>query len=357
MSKRNAYPEILRCIFCIMIVIHHAGLLGESGARLLPSAGVIADAFFMMSGYFACRHILNHKDDIEEPFRYSLKYTLSKIRKVLPYTTFGILIVYFLDFIHLKSYSLNSLADMACNMAVELLLLPMTGIMKTDLINYRNAPLWYLSAMMIALPFVMFLAIRLKKTFSLCLVFVLPILNQIYMIKTFGGALPWMDNLGLFCSGVPRGFSSLCMGFGVCYLATLFQDKQSLHGKNARIMLTILEILLLISIVVFARIGVHGFGELGVIYLIWLMLIITFSGLSYTTEIRIKNISAISMLTLPVYCIHWGIYRYVATYLGFLPLAVGIILTLVLCIVTAYILVKVWGYIVGSGLYKKRQAG
>ena len=122
-------------------------------------------------------------------------------------------------------------------------------------------------------------------------------------------------------------------------------------------MLTILEILLLISIVVFARIGVHGFGELGVIYLIWLMLIITFSGLSYTTEIRIKNISAISMLTLPVYCIHWGIYRYVATYLGFLPLAVGIILTIVLCIVTAYILVKVWGYIVGSGLYKKRQAG
>lgn len=357
MSKRKAYPEILRCIFCIMIVIHHAGLLGESGARLLPSAGVIADAFFMMSGYFACRYILNHKDDIEEPFRYSLKYTLSKIRKVLPYTTFGILIVYFLDFIHLKSYSLNSLADMACNMAVELLLLPMTGIMKTDLINYRNAPLWYLSAMMIALPFVMFLAIRLKKTFSLCLVFVLPILNQLYMIKTFGGALPWMDNLGLFCSGVPRGFSSLCMGFGVCYLATLFQDKQSLHGKNARIMLTVLEILLLISIVVFARIGVHGFGELGVIYLIWLMLIITFSGLSYTTQIRIKNISAISMLTLPVYCIHWGIYRYVATYLGFLPLAVGIILTLVLCIVTAYILIKVWGYIVGSGLYKKRQAG
>ena len=340
-----------------MIVIHHAGLLGESGARLLPSAGVIADAFFMMSGYFACRHILNHKDDIEEPFRYSLKYTLSKIRKVLPYTTFGILIVYFLDFIHLKGYSLNSLADMACNMAVELLLLPMTGIMKTDLINYRNAPLWYLSAMMIALPFVMFLAIRLKKTFSLCLVFVLPILNQLYMIKTFGVALPWMDNLGLSFSVVQRFFSSLCMGFGVCYLATLFQDKQSLHGKNARIMLTILEILLLISIVVFARIGVHGFGELGVIYLIWLMLIITFSGLSYTTEIRIKNISAISMLTLPVYCIHWGIYRYVATYLGFLPLAVGIILTLVLCIVTAYILIKVWGYIVGSGLYKKRQAG
>ena len=340
-----------------MIVIHHAGLLGESGATLLPSAGVIADAFFMMSGYYACRHILKHMDEIEEPFRYSLKYTLSKIRKVLPYTSFGIIIIYFLDFIHLESFSLSALTDMICNMAVELLLLPMTGIMKTDLINYRNAPLWYLSAMMIALPFVMFLAIRLKKTFSLCLVFVLPILNQLYMIKTFGGALPWMDNLGLFCSGVPRGFSSLCMGFGVCYLATLFQDKQSLHGKNARIMLTILEILLLISIVVFARIGVHGFGELGVIYLIWLMLIITFSGLSYTTEIRIKNISAISMLTLPVYCIHWGIYRYVATYLGFLPLAVGIILTLVLCIVTAYILIKVWGYIVGSGLYKKRQAG
>ena len=340
-----------------MIVIHHAGLLGESGARLLPSAGVIADAFFMMSGYYTCRHILKHMDEIEEPFRYSLKYTLSKIRKVLPYTSFGIIIIYFLDFIHLESFSLSALTDMICNMAVELLLLPMTGIMKTDLLNYRNAPLWYLSAMMIALPFVMYMAIRLKKTFSLCIVFVLPIINQLYMLKTFGGVLPWMDNLGLFCSGVPRGFSSLCMGFGVCYLATLFQDKQFLHGKNARIMLTILEILLLISIVVFARIGVHGFGELGVIYLIWLMLIITFSGLSYTTEIRIKNISAISMLTLPVYCIHWGIYRYVATYLGFLPLAVGIILTLVLCIVTAYILIKVWGYIVGSGLYKKRQAG
>ena len=340
-----------------MIVIHHAGLLGESGASLLPSAGVIADAFFMMSGYYTCRHILKHMDEIEEPFRYSLKYTLSKIRKVLPYTSFGIIIIYFLDFIHLESFSLSALTDMICNMAVELLLLPMTGIMKTDLLNYRNAPLWYLSAMMIALPFVMYMAIRLKKTFSLCIVFVLPIINQLYMLKTFGGVLPWMDNLGLFCSGVPRGFSSLCMGFGVCYLATLFQDKQFLHGKNARIMLTILEILLLISIVVFARIGVHGFGELGVIYLIWLMLIITFSGLSYTTEIRIKNISAISMLTLPVYCIHWGIYRYVATYLGFLPLAVGIILTLVLCIVTAYILIKVWGYIVGSGLYKKRQAG
>ena len=48
-----------------MIVIHHAGLLGESGASLLPSAGVIADAFFMMSGYYTCRHILKHMDEIE----------------------------------------------------------------------------------------------------------------------------------------------------------------------------------------------------------------------------------------------------------------------------------------------------
>ena len=87
-----------------MIVIHHAGLLGESGASLLPSAGVIADAFFMMSGYYTCRHILKHMDEIEEPFRYSLKYTLSKIRKVLPYTSFGIIIIYFLDFIHLESF-------------------------------------------------------------------------------------------------------------------------------------------------------------------------------------------------------------------------------------------------------------
>ena len=56
MKKNNLYIELLRFIFCIIICLHHSAYVAP-GTNLAPSGGLVADAFFMLTGYFTFRHV------------------------------------------------------------------------------------------------------------------------------------------------------------------------------------------------------------------------------------------------------------------------------------------------------------
>lgn len=342
-TNKNYYVELLRFIFCIIILLHHSGLVSPDGSGLMPSAGVIADAFFIITGYFACRHVEKMAEKPKNAFKYSVSYTIDKLKRVLPFSIFGVVIIYFLELLHLSSQtSVREHLMRIYTMVVEILLLPMLGIMDVNLINLRNAPLWYLSATLIALPIVLLLIIKCGKVFKYGLVWIIPVLLEVWMVMTYGGALPWINRSPIFIyTGAIRGFSDIVLGCGVYYAAAFLHNTCNEKRTWLRITLTILEIAILAFVIYETIRGIGGFVEMAVIYLIAVMLVLTFSQRTYTSDIQITWFGALGSLSLPIYCMHWGVYRWVGTYLGMLPYVAKIILTFGLCLVAAIVLIKI----------------
>lgn len=339
MLGKNRYIELLRFIFCIFILLHHSGFVSADGNGLLPSGGVIADAFFMLTGYFACVHLEKNTEKNEKPLIYSINYTFRKLVKVLPYTSFGILIIYFLELLQLGfKLSLRDCLQRIYYMISELLLLSMTGIIKTDLLNFRNAPLWYLSAILIALPCVMYISIKANQLFKRIIVWFAPLCIQMWMVERYGGALPWMDSFFIIKSGAVRGFSSLIMGFGIYYCSNFIRRKKDIFSKQFKIMLTIIEMLLLILLIYNMSTGVSRYYEIFTLYIIYFMLVLVLSGVTYTSKLDCKFFELLGKISLPIYCIHWGIYRWMAGYLGYINYWPAVIITLILCILTSSVL-------------------
>ena len=358
-KRKNEYIELLRFVLCMVIFLHHSGHVTGGAVSLLPSGGLAADAFFMLTGYYAIRHISSRMEKIRatdsaggfgaseitgRPLLYSVKYTLRKLIRVFPYMAFGTVIVYILECVtDLKLKGAIAPVDImyrSKDMLIELLFLPLTGLMgEISALNYRNAPMWYLSAMLIALPVVMFLCIRLCKLFRYVIVWLIPIVLQILMLNLFGGVLPWQQFAGPVNGGYIRGISSILMG-GAIYYASQYLRRRCTDRERSGIsvLLTVAEIFLLIVFFICVAVGVSGPMEIISLYIIGLVLTLTLSGITYTSGLRFKPATILGRLSLPIYCIHWGIYRWVAAFFGYLDYRVAIALTFILCIITAAVL-------------------
>jgi len=173
-KKNNLYIELLRFVFCVLIFLHHSGHVTNPGTSLIPSGGLLADGFFMLTGYYAFRHIekvfYNYADvdKIETIYKsgYSMKYTIKKIVRLYPYIFFGTSIIYILEIISVLKSGEATALDFAMRIReflVEITMLPLTGILQNgdiSLIVYRNTPMWYLSALLLSLPVLMYFVIQ-----------------------------------------------------------------------------------------------------------------------------------------------------------------------------------------------------
>ena len=370
-KKKNEYIELLRFVLCMMIFFHHSGHVTGGAVSLLPACGFAADVFYMITGYYAIRHICSRMGKIRatesaadpadteitrRPLLYSVRYTLRKILRVYPYVVFGTVIIYILEFI--VDNRLNTTVTAADrlmrlkDMLIELTFLPLTGaIGDLNAYNYRNAPMWYLSAMLIALPLVMYLCIRLGKVFRYVIVFVIPLALQILMMQLFGGVLPWSQFAGIINSGYIRAFSSLLMGGGIYVLSEYIKAEYSSYltqseGEDkqidiVRFIATVAEVMLILAFLFFVAVGIKGYAQVAFLYVIAAMLTLTLSGLSYSSELRLRPAGFLGRLSLPIYCIHWGIYRWMAAFFGYLDYKVAIAVTLILCLAAAVAMMTV----------------
>ncbi len=331
-KKRNNYIEFLRFLFCMIVFIHHSGHVTRGEVTLFPSGGLAADAFFMLTGYFGIAHMEKHfqggkSEEIKngKTMWYTLKYTLLKIIKVYPYLVVGTVLIYALEFAGLiKSGAIAAfeITERIRTLLVELSLLPLTGLLKSgeiDLVTYRNSPMWYLSAMLIAMPLLLFIAVRFRDIFKHYLVWFIPPMLQGWMIVRFGGVLPWTFFEGFLNSGIIRGFCSMMMGGAIFYLAR-YLGRKIKAGTLTRVLLTILEVGLL-GIVIFEVVhGVSGYQEMAALYLIAGTLVLSFSTLTYTGSLGgEKFFGFLGKLSMPIYCIHWGVYRVVSAASKFIP--------------------------------------
>lgn len=340
--EKNYYLELLRFLFAVILVFHHSGFVAFDGIIPFPSGAIVADGFYIITGFFLMKH-LSHENDIASPLFYSVEYTFKKIKRIFPYALFGTTVAYLLDILKMpKGSTFEDFLEYGFTYFCELFFLPMTGIMKLeDSTSIHNAPLWFISAMLIALPFVMYIAIKAGRAFSCFLSWLLPLLIYSYLIFNYGDIVAWIGFTEIVYSGVIRAFAGICLGcFGFSLVERLASSNKSLNNIPMKILLTVLELSLFVLSIRNMYKGVTGYFSLYTLLSLFGMLVLTLSGKTFTSKLQFPFFSFLGKLSMPIFCIHWGIYKWIGNFLGHYGKYFCIILDIILCIM-AYFFIQI----------------
>ena len=173
-AEKNSWIELLRFIGCLAVMCIHIFLLGRENDYPFYGAICWVDFFFLLSGYFSARHYSESPKSSFSPIRYTLK----KFGRFLPYVIIGTVIA---TIIFIVKYDLNFIesAKFLLYLPIQIMCLSLTGVMPggnmeagsviisdsfTAPLVY-DTPLWYLNALLIALPIVLYILYFCKNNF------------------------------------------------------------------------------------------------------------------------------------------------------------------------------------------------
>lgn len=341
MKKKNTFLELLRFVFCMIIFFHHSGfLVSEGEAYPFKAAGFYAvEFFFILTGAFSVKHIRELKNSQRRVgdkskfddgiMKYSLNYTISKLKRIFPYALCGIIMSYGWYFLEADySKSLKDIVFGSWNILYEALFLPMTGIMNVDLNVYLNSPLWYLSVILIALPVIIYLAVRFEDVFDNYLCIFLPLLLHGYLINIYGSVGSFGTYNGIFYTGVIRGFADILLGCFAYKLSGIIKEKI----KDKNIYLTVFELVSYVFVIYTFNTSVDGYTYEFAILLLAVAISISLSEKTYTSLLDGKVFNHLGKLSVPIYCIHWPLYKFVSEFSKGQTYVLRFVLVLALCI-------------------------
>ena len=321
MKEKNNFVEFLRFVFCCIIVVHHS-LDPNAGERLnfFVSGALAVEFFYIVTGYFAIKHVEEKKDSINGMVD-ATKYTVRKLQRLLPYTVIAILGAYLFDFIAFRHLPLIERLMRLQNLPSEILMMPMTGQITLSIEEYRCAQLWFLSSMLLALPLVIYACRKFNDVFKGYLVWFLPSMLLFHLANAWGSIAAWNVYENFFFSGTIRAIADLMLG-GAAYYAVRFIKEKAYEPKAAmRVVYTFCEFAMLVFVVLSChRSSLTSSDQLFVTGVIWTMLVISLSGISYTGKMFSGALSPLwrflGNLSMPVFCLHWTVFKYLGTYLG-----------------------------------------
>ena len=231
MSKktRNGYIDLLRFVAACIIMYFHFEIApfirpdGTPGS--FPSGGLFVEFFFMLSGYFAISSFYMSDGKLHIG-----KYMLKKYVRFLPYTFFAVTFTYVWILI-CSNPSLFEAAKTLCMLPFEALLMRNTGINRVG----HNGVLWYLSAMLITMPIILYTARRFPTVFKEYLVWVLPLCFYGYVLSRYGTirTTHWqISNI--------RALAGMLLGCNIYFIVHAVENiRFSSRGKT---ILTVLEL-------------------------------------------------------------------------------------------------------------------
>ncbi len=147
MEKHNGIISFWKFIFCLVIIIFHAGEYFIGKQEILFRYGSIAvEFFFIVSGFLMCKKACSTKTSSNTSIgQETFQFVISKFAKLFPY----ILIAFIVDCL------LRCLADISSikyyiNGLFDLFMLKMAGFKTTGFIGHT----WYISAMLISMALI-----------------------------------------------------------------------------------------------------------------------------------------------------------------------------------------------------------
>lgn len=187
MSERKTGIELLRFFAAATVVIGHAW---ES---LYPDKGVagivciVVDFFFMLSGYFAMRDAAEKTSPTLPAACDSIQYIWHKAKKLFGIYVFALVLMFVIRTAQKDTFCLSDTLKELFHFKWEFLMIHMMGFNHAPEFNvdYLLGPVWFISAMMIALVPFYFLGRRFGKSFSGVIAPICSMLIYAYIVQTY----------------------------------------------------------------------------------------------------------------------------------------------------------------------------
>ncbi|MBR3322880.1 acyltransferase [Candidatus Saccharibacteria bacterium] len=292
-KKRNNIIDLYRFIAAVMIMFCHTDLLFEK----TYASYMFVDFFFILSGYFTVAHFAKMRASAspEERGKTAFSYTAHKFLPFLPYLLLAVPITYFARNINLlTSGGLGAFIGGFRDMFSEIILLPVTFF------SYpirQLGPLWYLSALLVAMPFFCYVCqSKYRRFFGIIgLVFAYFFYVSIPVISAFDPV-----------SCVLKAFAAMFIGMFIYDVVQEFAKVKLRKWVLAA--LTLIELGGITFAVASAFIDpIYPPHIQLVIYII--VLIISLSQQSYISRIKCNFLSFLGKLSMPIFIWHYAVGR------------------------------------------------
>ena len=345
-NQKNGNIEFLRFFFCMFVLLFHIEkyVLGEiplDGTlqfRFFVHGSIGVEFFFLLTGLLMARHVDNirKKKNKESLGEETSKYVIKKYKSIFPYHIIGFIIIFILSII-VEKYTVTESFMALIDSIPSILLIQMTGF-KGIVFNHIE---WYLSSMLIGIaiiyPF-------LKKYYDSFVKYVAPLVALLvlgYLYFETGRLTGVMNWMVIGYKGTIRGIAELLLGIYGYYLCSELSKLKKLP-KKSKVMLTIGEALLYIAIIIFAVITFKSRFEFYALIAIYVLLIISYSGITYTKKIfNNKFIYFLGRLSLPIYVTQLSAIIFVNNYLVNYSSEIKMIsifcITIILSLITMFI--------------------
>jgi len=234
--KRNGQIEIYRWIFISLICLLH---FGSNTSNQIVGAGYIGvEFFFVVAGFYLAMNAKKKKID-------AFKYTKNIIKKLFPIYALSILMLLLyriiITLINMNSVIefLKTIANDALLAGLELTMFQMLGYANTPV----NAPLWYVSVLIIVSYFIWYFYTKDKKKFITIYAPII-ILISISVLTTANQGLDLHRTRQLFLyDGIYRGFLDMTIGL------LAFNLYEYLNKKKIKTKLKYLNLIEILSII------------------------------------------------------------------------------------------------------------
>lgn len=313
--EKMSWIELLRFVACLAVMGIYSYLLG---GEKYPFYGAICwvDFFFILSGYFSAKHHSECKNSSP------IIYTFEKFSKFLPYVFVGTVLA---TIVFIVQYNLNTKESIKLILywPIQFMCLSLTGVMPGGNVEtgsivisdsftvplVYDTPLWYLSALLIALPLVLYIESICKNHFRYYILIYGPLLLYGILIKNGNSIVEWYYEY----NGVIRATGGLLSGLLVFEFSEIIKKFWRLNNKR-KIIVTVAECLGWLLIIGLSSITSTLYFSVEIIAMI-ILLSVSFGGISYTSSIHSKALNHLGKLSLPIYCIHYPIFNFVGTFL------------------------------------------
>ena len=304
--KRNAAIDILRLVFAVIIMLHHSRYVMGYENCVFAGGSLAVEFFFIVSGYLMAKSAVSARRAGTASFLYR------KFCAVIPEFWTGWLIGFVLLMVF-GHVSVSGTLEKYREYIFEPILLRMSGIYTGGF----NGASWYVSSMLICMAILYPLTKRFPEAMQKVAAPLIAVLLFGYLCQNFDHPRDPSKWIGFTYKGNIRAMADLCLGIagygiaekmrGVCGISSSgsdagaggFSDACSGNGAGScgsasgnrlkplgRVLVSLAEVLIYASFIRYMYLELPGQSDYFYILLIWIGVILTFSGLGLEAGIK-----------------------------------------------------------------------
>ena len=332
--KKNVFIELLRFVAATIIIAYHTECVFSSG-------WIFVEFFFILSGFFAYKRVLQYQKSGEAFKDFPVKYTLKKIWRIIPYTFLSMILYVVIKFREqLLSVGIKTIGRFVLYFVENTTLLNATGMIPSEVelgdgwvMSSMMMPiLWYIIVLFVMLPVMMYLSYYLEEKIGLWLYTFLPMFFYGILILSTGTIDGFHYEMWIYPALCMRALAGLLLGALTYKISIVFQKKIK-NKKSFAFFGGVVEILVYAVVIFLASVG-NMRSEILVITCFVVGLGLTLSGETLTSYLKGKVICFLGTISLPMYCVHMIVIDMRPDFSSYMVYIITIIISVIMwCVV------------------------